>query len=127
MSKRYTMDDLQPIIDGKVPLPNFKEQPLDFAVSNITACCGNSIRGLANMGDHPKWAQFWLGHGQGGGLQGDGYVLIYTSQHGKPPLAGTFAICDHEAVEDPGANHMRGWHPAHCKKCGLDLTVDSGD
>lgn len=25
------------------------------------------------------------------------------------------------------AGRMRGWHPAHCAKCGLNLSVDSSD
>jgi hypothetical protein len=22
---------------------------------------------------------------------------------------------------------LRGWHPGHCKHCGIDMSVDSGD
>lgn len=43
------------------------------------------------------------------------------------PSAWRVRICAHEVIEDAGANHMRGWHPAHCSKCGLNLSVDSGD
>jgi hypothetical protein len=44
------------------------------------------------------------------------------------PTAWKVAICDHD-VEDTGTHDgkMRGWHPAHCRKCGLDLSVDSSD
>lgn len=34
----------------------------------------------------------------------------------------------HEAVSTGTyAESMRGWHPAKCKHCGLDMSVDSGD
>lgn len=40
------------------------------------------------------------------------------------------AVCPgHEAEADPVDynSQMRGWHPAHCKHCGKDMSVDSGD
>jgi hypothetical protein len=55
---------------------------------------------------------------------GSGYVLIW---HNVAPITGRFWMCKHEPVDDPGANHSRGWHPAHCRLCGLDMTTDSGD
>jgi hypothetical protein len=35
----------------------------------------------------------------------------------------------HEAEAEPVSEYsrMRGWHPAHCKHCGKDMSVDSGD
>jgi hypothetical protein len=30
-------------------------------------------------------------------------------------------------VEGPNANHSRGWHPGWCGKCGVDMSIDSGD
>lgn len=35
----------------------------------------------------------------------------------------------HEAVSTApaGHDHSRGWHPAKCKHCGKDMSVDSGD
>ncbi len=124
----YSMDEhLRPIIDGKVVLPNFKEVPVRQAVSIVACYSSGSVRGNARVpgADHTTWAQFFLEHGQGGGLTGRGHVLLYGPASGG--LAGTFAICEHEKVDDPGADHNRGWHPGHCKKCGLDMTVDSGD
>jgi len=67
---------------------------------------------------------------QGGALDGTASALIYRPswQAGKDiPRTVKFQICDHEVVEGAGANHQRGWHPARCKKCGLDMSVDSGD
>jgi hypothetical protein len=129
MNKRngYSLeDDLMPIIDGKIALPNFKPLELEHAVGNITACYGPGVRGNALLPDsqHRCWAQFFLNRGQGGGLHGSGIVLYWSSSKGK---AASFAICDHEPAEGGGANHSRGWHPASCSKCGLDMSVDSGD
>jgi hypothetical protein len=35
----------------------------------------------------------------------------------------------HEAEAEPADAYQRrsGWHPAHCKHCGKDMSVDSGD
>lgn len=34
----------------------------------------------------------------------------------------------HEPVgEGTREQSMRGWHPAHCKHCGMDMSIDSGD
>lgn len=124
----YSMDEhLRPIIDGKVVLPNFKEVPVRQAVSVVARCLVGSVPGrpLLPGNPTPMWAQFFLERGQSGALTGRGHVLVYGSAN--PGVGGTFAICEHEKVDDPGANHNRGWHPGHCKKCGLDMTVDSGD
>lgn len=78
-------------------------------------------------------AIYHLNCGQGGGLTGEGVVVIDLSglvQYRAIPesiVAGRFTFCKHEKVEGAGANHQRGWHPGHCGKCGLDMSVDSGD
>lgn len=44
------------------------------------------------------------------------------------PSAWLLSICKHEVVDSSTpAGRMRGWHPAHCSKCGLNLSVDSSD
>lgn len=43
------------------------------------------------------------------------------------PSAWKVAICKHDVKEGAGANHMRGWHPAYCAKCDINLSVDSSD
>jgi hypothetical protein len=132
-SKRngYTLEtDLMPILEGKVALPNFKEVPLERAAANIASSYGPGLRGHALLPGETlrRWAQFFFDRGQGGGLHGSGLVIYYTLDQGRGVgAAGTFAICDHKAVEGAGANHSRGWHPATCSKCGLDMSVDSGD
>lgn len=39
------------------------------------------------------------------------------------------AACEkHERVSTGTQDEARrGWHPGHCAKCGLDMSVDSGD
>lgn len=123
----YSLEtDLMPIVEGKVALPNFKALDLEHAVGNIAACYGPGVRGTALLAlkQSKHWAQFFLDRGQGGGLQGSGVVLYWEASKGR---AASFAICEHVKVEGAGANHSRGWHPGHCSKCGLDLSVDSGD
>jgi hypothetical protein len=118
--------DLQPIIDGEIALPNYKPLDLEIAVGSIAASYGPGMRGSALIpGDrYGRWAQFFLDRGQGGGFHGSGVVLYWEDSKGK---AASFAICDHKAIAGAGANPSRGWHPASCSKCGLDMSVDSGD
>lgn len=129
--KGYTLEtDLMPIVEGKVALPNFKPVSLEKAVASVAATRGPGIRGNVCLpgATHREWAQFFLDRGQGGSLEGTGLVLYYTVVKGYGVgAAATFAICEHKKVAAPGANPSRGWHPGHCEKCGLDLSVDSGD
>ena len=130
-NKRYSLDDdLGPIIAGKVSPPNFKPVGVAEAVDNVAACYSAAHRGRVQLPGPgltgTTWAWYFLDYGQGGGLQGTGLVLYYGG-YGKGGQAAKFAICEHEKVEGPGANHSRGWHPGWCSKCGLDLSVDSGD
>lgn len=38
------------------------------------------------------------------------------------------ACSGHEAIPiGTPAQALRGWHPAKCKHCGIDMSVDSGD
>lgn len=85
--------------------------------------------------DHAKrssWAKAFVSYTQGGQLDGRGVLLIHkpgwNGNHPPEfPRTGRFKLCDHQPVVGAGANPQRGWHPAHCSKCQLDLTVDSGD
>jgi len=69
------------------------------------------------IGYYPKI--FTLHVGMGSVFSGDGIVLA----SGK---AYRFRMCEHNWNES-GANHMRGWHPKRCTKCGVDASIDSGD
>jgi len=44
------------------------------------------------------------------------------------PSAWLLSICKHEIVDSSTPQgRMRGWRPAHCSKCGINLSVDSSD
>jgi hypothetical protein len=145
-------EDLTPIMTGLADVPNFKPyegDPLEF-MNNLTlgGQWTPSDAGYAKVfyegQTHQGWAKFFLHTTQGGQFDGTGNVIIYKSPRydadaePKPgsmikgrmvggAIIGSFAICDHKKLDHPSANHQRGWHPGHCEKCGLDLTVDSGD
>lgn len=129
--KQYTLDDdIHPIINGKLPLPNVEDiDPLGFL--NNLASVGHGWLpkwGYSSIDGQKQWTQFFLSSGQGGGLTGEGYAVRYGKSWPKPePRVMRFAICKHEKVDGVGANHSRGWHPGSCKHCGLDMSVDSGD
>lgn len=132
--RQYSLkDDLEPIITGDVTLPNFEvEEDLARTINNI-ASGGHSMLakwGWAKLpGGRKQWTQFFLtpsamGNANYGAFDGGGYALIWDY---NKPVVGTFAICRHKKVAGAGANPSRGWHPGRCEKCGLDMTVDSGD
>jgi hypothetical protein len=127
--KGYTLEaDLMPIIGGNVPVPNAK--PIDTDVGAAVLHYREMHCGTALLAHGKKqWgARFFLDYGQGGQLYGSGIVAWTEWKDGAYRAAGMkFAICDHKLVEGAGANHSRGWHPAHCERCGLDMSVDSGD
>lgn len=130
--KGYSLqDDLMPIIKGKVPLPNFKEMELEKGIGVIASAGGlQTVSGINNAkvpgmtSNWGTWARYWLDTTQGGGYSGAGYVIFWDNSKGR---VGTFTICDHKFIEGSGADNTRGWHPGHCGKCGLDMTVDSSD
>lgn len=44
------------------------------------------------------------------------------------PSAWLLSICKHEVIDtSTPQGRMRGWRPAHCAKCGINLSVDSSD
>ena len=119
----YSLDgDLMPVVKGDVPLPNFKPEDLAHTVNNIAAC-GHSMLAkwgwaLLDFGDRKQWAMFFLtpaamGSANSGSFDGGGYVLIYSGRK-EGPIAGRFAICQHEKKPGAGANPSRGWHPGEC-------------
>jgi hypothetical protein len=127
--KVYTLDvDLMPIINGDVALPNAALITGDVGAAILhyrEMNCGNAV---TPDGNKHWFARFFLDYGQGGNLHGSGIAAWSEWKDGAYRAVGMkFAICDHKPVEGVGANHSRGWHPAHCEKCGLDLSVDSGD
>ncbi len=130
--KGYTLEsDFEPIIKGKVQIPNFEELDLERGVSNIAS--GGSLHtvpGIMNAkvpgmnSNWGTWARYFLNVTQGGQFDGTGYVMFYDQGKGR---IGKFAICAHKFVAGAGGNPRRGWNPGHCETCGLDMSVDSGD
>ncbi len=131
----FTDEDLHPLVTGKEVLPNFEELSLERGIANIAAGAGLIAYAGVKNAKIPRsksswghWARYFFGSTQGGVLDGTGYVIWWESDHGVGKgHVGRFAICKHEKVATAGAKPMRGWHPGFCTKCGLDMTVDSGD
>lgn len=126
----YSLEtDLRPILRGDVVLPNLIEMPLTEGVARIAAAAGTVARPdvertLVHRGRSGQWARYFLNRTQAGAWDGSGYVMWWDNGRGR---CGSFAICVHESVLEPGADPRRGWRPSHCRKCGLDTTIDSGD
>jgi hypothetical protein len=139
-------EDLTPIMTGLANVPNFEAHegdPLSFLNSlTLGGLWSPNDAGYAKVYHGGRnvdgWAKYFLSTTQGGAFDGTGFVIIYQSpryerdEEGKPhsvggALIGRFAICKHQKQEGAGANHSRGWHPGHCKVCGMDMSVDSGD
>lgn len=124
----YSLEhDLRPIMEGRVALPNAKAVERDVGASILHYHEMHSGAALLPAGK--KWnVRYFLDYGQGGGLYGSGLVAWTEWKDGiERGVAMKFAICEHKPVAGAGARPMRGWHPAHCEKCGLDMSVDSGD
>jgi hypothetical protein len=137
--------DLMPIIKGDVVLPNTEEvDPLLFLNNlasgghSMTPHWGWSLRNDGRDAGRKQWTQFFMrpvAMGGQGTFDGSGYAVIWggsrydqeTRVNTQTPIVLRFAICQHEKVDSLGANHMRGWHPGYCGKCGLNMTVDSSD
>ena len=111
-----------------LPLPNPEPVPVEGALHFIGYGVGDLVvRGYCSVDGTRRLARYFLRKTQAGRLDGSGLVVLAQWGVKFPPLAFEFTICDHDAVEGDGANPLRGWRPARCRKCGLDMTVDSGD
>jgi len=136
--KDYTMEDYAPFVgksgsanQGLKPLPNAEDvDPLKFLDS--LASGGHMMTpvwgyALLPDGSRQQWTQFFLTSFMGlNQFDGGGYAVTYGG-YGKGPIVRRFAICKHQTVDAPGANHGRGWHPGWCRHCGMNMTYDSGD
>jgi hypothetical protein len=121
---------------GHAPLPNLKpvelERGLDAIAAGASLSCWPSVAHvLLPRRDRSCWARVFTASTQGGIFDGTGYLIAYQGWI-RPEVPSSdrvysFALCAHEKVVGSGANPSRGWHPGHCPRCGLDLTVDSGD
>jgi hypothetical protein len=128
-------ETMKKIIAGEISPPNLQPITNDKAVYTIATFHMDNERGQFRdpTSGYRSWAHYFIGVRQiMGRHNGSGMVLYYTSGNAENGYqaqgrAAEFEICKHTPVEDPGANHSRGWHPAHCSTCGLDMSVDSGD
>lgn len=128
---KYTVESYDQIIKGEVDLPNFEPMTAEQFCDAIAAGGHSFIPKWGSCllkGRRGIWAQYFLSNysNMGDGVDGSGYVCSYGGQS-KNAIIGRFAICKHEKKLAPGANQLRGWHPGACVKCGLDMTIDSGD
>lgn len=118
---------------GHAQLPNLKaaddpDRFLDSIACGGSLACWPSVAHVRLAGDlHSRWARAFLSFTQGGAHDGRGYLIAYNGHGRSGPRLFNFALCDHAVVKGAGARPERGWHPAHCSRCGLDLSVDSGD
>lgn len=99
-------------------LPNVRDVDHLFFLSNISAG-GHGLEFAwgwcrAEPDHQAQWTALFL-HVR----EGAGYAVIY------PKRTLTFAICEHEKVSTPSSS--RTYKPGYCGKCGIDMTVDSGD
>lgn len=110
---------------GHLPLPNMEPADPQKFLADI-ASRGHMMvprwgysRKEGDNG-HPEWTQFFLLDER----FGKHYAVRYEGGKGN---VYRWIVCEHEKVEGAGANHSRGWHPGKCRKCGMDMTIDSGD
>lgn len=129
----YTMESMFPILTGKVPLPNPtvpREAGLEM-VGSILSATVYAIPAVGRMMDDDGCtfqARYFLQLNQGGSLTGEGWCLwSYFHQGTSKTGFVSFAVCEHDKVPGVRTNPMRGWYPGRCGKCGLDMSVDSGD
>lgn len=119
---------------GRARLPNLVAVDTLDGLRTITSWGGAMARpGLVSVALPGKlytsWARVFLGLTQGQQLDGRGYLIANQREgdcEGRGPV-WRFDLCLHAVEVGAGANHSRGWHPARCTRCGLDLSVDSGD
>jgi hypothetical protein len=136
-------------LHARAPLPNYAPEDTDTGLAAIAGSSGNAVWPTlasvivpGNPGVNPfdtgpasprqekrTWARVFLGTTQAGAYDGTAIVILYVGSHEREKIAplGRFRLCDHNRVEGAGARPMRGWHPGRCSKCGLDMSVDSGD
>lgn len=137
-NRKITLDDFKPMFEGRMDLPNFERIPLHEAARHAAYFYGKMVEGQyvklpgGSVYDR-SWSHglYMLDCGQGGGLTGKGWVI---TQQGlrydeESVVGGRFALCVHEfeSTLPAGFDPRRGWAPGYCKKCGLDMSVDSGD
>jgi hypothetical protein len=142
MTKHYTFEeDARPYFHPYTPwgqqqlLPNL-EEITDPAEALFEIAVTNALEGaphdLAFNQPGRPWSAyctvFLRGTPMGSSKSWDGSGVLLEMHNSTKPRVYRFALCKHEKTEEGHKpNHGRGWHPGHCKHCGMDMTVDSGD
>lgn len=133
-----TWRDFQAMLDfylsGRAVLPNLKAMEVEDGLSTIASAASmicrqwiSTVRLPGFKSNWGTWARTFLGTTQGGVLDGTGVLIAYRRYMQPGPQIFRFALCEHRKQVGPGANPMRGWHPGHCIRCGLNMSVDSSD
>lgn len=122
------------IIAGTRELPHAVEVDLAKGVTNVVTnvVCGGSLEVEKSIlwaklpsSKSPEPARYFLSRTQGGVNDGSGSAMVWTRDGVK---IVDFAICEHKNIgSGTHDQEMRGWRPAVCRICGLDMSVDSGD
>lgn len=139
MSKTYKIEeDLKPYLHPLQPwgqqavLPNLEEitDPTE-ALKHISWSHANidyyNAAVMLPGKQYPTYCKLFTNPTPMGGTKSwDGSGLIMTKDWPTPRVF-KFALCQHKKRASPDARPDRGWHPGICEKCGMDMTVDSGD
>lgn len=124
-------------LSGHAHMPNCT--PIDTEEALQIIACGSGLSspyGVSHvrLPHHkregwPGWGRVFISHTQDGAFDGKGYVIAYKSSGHTERFHRIyrFALCDHDVKAGRNARPSRGWHPAHCTRCGLNMSVDSGD
>lgn len=118
------------VVQGKNPLPNAKPLEPLLALERIGYGVGDVVkRGYVPRPDGSKrLARFFLRKTQRGEFDGTGVAVVTRLYKGETAEVFEFAMCEHDVTGTGTAEESRrGWNPAHCRKCGLDMSVDSSD
>lgn len=126
----YAAEDFAPFIGAKGPIPNFKYESTDHVIRIIASCGGYAAPSGPVLLMIPEsrsghYGRVFLHQTQGGAYDGTGLMIWCDGPDAT--FAARFAICEHKFVPGPGGNPRRGYNPGACGKCGLDMTVNSGD
>ncbi len=142
---RYTLESMAGILNGTEPLPNPAASlssyhpegagPPDLtSLAPILSATTHALPSTGRLRMSSKGsvqARYFLKVTQGGSYTGEGWVLWSEFDTGRSRIMfNSFAVCVHEAKstwKQGDTPAMRGWSPSRCAKCGLDMSVDSGD
>ena len=115
----YSIDDLSPYLKGDIPWPNFKYLKPDQAIDRLFTAGRQYHKGSICVGGKNCWAAYFLDTNQHGSFTGEAIVLYFGEN------AARVSVCDHKRLKDGGQSN--GYDKGRCRKCGLNMTFDSGN